>query len=163
MFCTNCGKQLPDGTAFCTNCGHDLRALTQRPAPAAPMTPIPPVPPVAPAAPVAAPLAEEPRTPVMDTTAAPVEAAAMAIPNFSSSDTVMDVPTDAVPAEEPVAQPAEEPAAQPDAPAEQPSASIDPTQLLQTLTAGSVEFSFKLRTAEGKELTVSGKADVSVK
>lgn len=21
MFCTNCGKELPDGSAFCTNCG----------------------------------------------------------------------------------------------------------------------------------------------
>ena len=24
MFCTNCGKQIPDGSKFCTNCGATL-------------------------------------------------------------------------------------------------------------------------------------------
>ena len=25
MFCTNCGKELPDGTKFCTKCGKPVR------------------------------------------------------------------------------------------------------------------------------------------
>ena len=33
-FCTNCGAQVPDGTAFCTNCGRPMSA-PQRPAPGA--------------------------------------------------------------------------------------------------------------------------------
>ena len=33
-FCTNCGAQVPDGTAFCTNCGRPM-AAPQRPAPGA--------------------------------------------------------------------------------------------------------------------------------
>ena len=37
MFCTKCGKELPDGTAFCTQCGNKLNATA--PAPAAPAAP----------------------------------------------------------------------------------------------------------------------------
>lgn len=32
MFCTNCGKQQPDGAKFCTNCGAPLAAPDQTPA-----------------------------------------------------------------------------------------------------------------------------------
>lgn len=32
MFCTNCGKQVPDGAAFCTNCGTPVKAPTPNPA-----------------------------------------------------------------------------------------------------------------------------------
>jgi uncharacterized protein YbjQ (UPF0145 family) len=28
MICSNCGKQMPDGSAFCANCGNDLRKVT---------------------------------------------------------------------------------------------------------------------------------------
>ena len=32
MFCTNCGKQVPDGAAFCTNCGTPVKAPAPNPA-----------------------------------------------------------------------------------------------------------------------------------
>lgn len=32
MFCTNCGKQVPDGAAFCTNCGTPVKAPMPNPA-----------------------------------------------------------------------------------------------------------------------------------
>ena len=52
MFCTNCGKQQPDGAKFCTNCGAPLAApksaeqtmrqpVAQQPAPAPAPTPTP--------------------------------------------------------------------------------------------------------------------------
>lgn len=39
MFCSNCGTQIPDGSAFCPNCGANLGggASTPQPAMAAPM------------------------------------------------------------------------------------------------------------------------------
>ena len=33
MFCPNCGKELPDGSAFCGNCGAQLNASAQQPGP----------------------------------------------------------------------------------------------------------------------------------
>lgn len=45
MFCQNCGRQNPDGTAFCSNCGSALNG-----APVAPVAPVTPVVPTAPAA-----------------------------------------------------------------------------------------------------------------
>ncbi|MHB1452747.1 MAG: zinc ribbon domain-containing protein [Saccharofermentanales bacterium] len=38
MFCTNCGKQLPDGSRFCTACGTDLGRKAGQ------TDPIPPIP-----------------------------------------------------------------------------------------------------------------------
>lgn len=32
MFCTNCGKRVPDGAAFCTNCGTPVKAPAPNPA-----------------------------------------------------------------------------------------------------------------------------------
>ncbi len=61
-FCTNCGQQVPDSSAFCTSCGTDLRA-------AAPVVPVAKPEPVveAPTAPVyEAPVYEAPAAPVYE-------------------------------------------------------------------------------------------------
>lgn len=45
MFCSNCGSQLPEGSAFCANCGAQVEAAQasyQQPAPSAPVV-APPV------------------------------------------------------------------------------------------------------------------------
>ncbi len=68
MFCSNCGKQAPDGAKFCTGCGSPLAAPV---APAAPAPVVEPTP-----APVVEPVAEpvvavEP-TPVVEPVAEPV-------------------------------------------------------------------------------------------
>ena len=42
MFCQNCGRQNPDGTAFCSNCGSALNGAPV--APVAPVTPVVPAP-----------------------------------------------------------------------------------------------------------------------
>ena len=42
MFCQNCGRQNPDGTAFCSNCGSALNGAPA--APVAPVTPVVPAP-----------------------------------------------------------------------------------------------------------------------
>ncbi|MBR5115245.1 MAG: zinc ribbon domain-containing protein [Oscillospiraceae bacterium] len=86
MFCTNCGKQIPEGSRFCTNCGAKLN-IPEAPEKAAPEQPAftPPAAPVytAPEAP-AAPAAPEqpvytapaaPEQPVFTPPAAPVYAA----------------------------------------------------------------------------------------
>lgn len=67
MFCSKCGTQLPDGSAFCGNCGNPVAA------PAAPVAPVAPVAEV-PAQPVyEAPVAPAPVAPVaVETPAAPV-------------------------------------------------------------------------------------------
>lgn len=41
MFCTNCGKQVPDGAAFCTNCGTPVKAPTPNPAAETVVTAVP--------------------------------------------------------------------------------------------------------------------------
>ena len=38
MFCSNCGKQIPDGSAFCPECGTKLTAPVTQAAPTAPVT-----------------------------------------------------------------------------------------------------------------------------
>ena len=50
MFCSKCGTQLPDGSAFCSNCGNPTAAPA---APVAPVTPVAEAPAPAPVAPVA--------------------------------------------------------------------------------------------------------------
>ncbi len=42
MFCTSCGKQMPDGISFCTNCGKPMTVINN-PAPPAQQVPVPPV------------------------------------------------------------------------------------------------------------------------
>ncbi len=54
MFCTTCGKQLPDGARFCTECGAQLAAPAPAPTPAPAPAPAPVAVPVA-AAPTPAP------------------------------------------------------------------------------------------------------------
>ncbi|MCR5648209.1 MAG: zinc-ribbon domain-containing protein [Oscillospiraceae bacterium] len=87
MFCTNCGKQIPEGSRFCTNCGTKIvfeaaeKAAPEAPVftpPAAPEQPAftPPVAPVPPEAPVftapEAPAAPEaPEAPVFTAPEAP--------------------------------------------------------------------------------------------
>ena len=75
MFCTNCGKQIPEGSRFCTNCGAKLN-IPEAPEKAAPEQPAftPPAAPVytapeAPAAPAA------PEQPVYTAPAAPEQPA----------------------------------------------------------------------------------------
>lgn len=46
QFCTHCGRELPDGTAFCTECGAQVGGSPRVQQPAAPQSPawIPPAP-----------------------------------------------------------------------------------------------------------------------
>lgn len=85
MFCTNCGKQIPDGSIFCTGCGTRLgnakAAENTVPAPApapapAPEQPVFTAPAPAPAQPVFT--APAPEQPVFTAPAQPVQAAAPA-------------------------------------------------------------------------------------
>ena len=41
IFCTNCGKQMPDGTVFCTNCGAHINRIQEAPAAAQRPNPAP--------------------------------------------------------------------------------------------------------------------------
>lgn len=57
MFCTNCGKELPEGTMFCTQCGRPVEAaatpgVAQAPQPAPEVAPVPEAAPAPQAAPV---------------------------------------------------------------------------------------------------------------
>ena len=73
MFCSNCGKQAPDGAKFCTGCGTPL-ATPVAPTPAAPVVeaPAPVVEPVAPVVEAPAPVVE-PVAPVVEAPAPVVE------------------------------------------------------------------------------------------
>ena len=77
MYCTECGKQVPDQDSFCMHCGKPLRKMSGTPvapaapgttgapvAPVAPVTPVAPVVPVTPVAPVAPVVPVTPVTPV---------------------------------------------------------------------------------------------------
>lgn len=57
MFCTNCGKELPEGTMFCTQCGRPVEAaatpgVAQAPQPAPEVAPVPEAAPAPQSAPV---------------------------------------------------------------------------------------------------------------
>ena len=73
MFCSNCGKQAPDGAKFCTGCGTPL-ATPVAPTPVAPVVEAP-APVVEPVAPVVEPVAPvvEPVAPVVEAPAPVVE------------------------------------------------------------------------------------------
>jgi len=110
MFCTKCGKKLPDTAKFCTNCGAPVKARQ-----------IPVVDPMAEEAPAAAPVAEE-----IPAAAPAVEEAPAAAPvaeEVPAAAPVVEEPSAAEPAAEeaPVVEeaPAAEPAAE-DVPAAEP-------------------------------------------
>ena len=87
MFCSKCGTNLPEGSAFCPGCGNKVAVAPVAPVepvvPVAPVAPVEPVAPVAPAAPIepvapvepVTPVYAEPVTPVYAEPAAPAYAA----------------------------------------------------------------------------------------
>ena len=102
MFCTKCGKQLPEGSAFCGQCGTPVAKAPEKPITPPPVveTPVKEVRPVEVQAPVAAPVVETPvAAPVVETpVAAPVVETPVAAP-------VVETPVAAPVVETPVAAP----------------------------------------------------------
>ncbi len=133
MFCSNCGKQAPDGAKFCTGCGSPLAApaapvapvVEAAPAPVVETTPTPVAEPVAPVVPVSEPTpvpVVEP-TPVVEP-AAPVEPATPVEP-VVPAPVVEPVAVEPVVAPVAPAAPVAEPAP---APAPVPAAPVAPVE-----------------------------------
>ena len=77
MFCSKCGNQIADGSAFCPSCGNQLN-----------VTPVAPVEPAAPVVEAAAPVVE-PAAPVVEPAAPVVEPAAPAVEPVAPVEPVM--------------------------------------------------------------------------
>lgn len=141
MFCTNCGRQVPDGAAFCTNCGTPVKAPGPNPAAetvvaAAPATEVTPGP--------ATTAMPEPATSVMPEPVAPtageafVPPATAPVPPAATPAATTAMPPTAAP----VPSQPYSPAGQPPAPKRGGKAKLVAIALLVILLAGGAGVAF---------------------
>ena len=126
MFCTNCGRQVPDGAAFCTNCGTPVKAPGPNPAAETVVTPEP-----------TTTVMPEQATSAMPEPVAPTTGEAFVPPAATPAATTAMPPTAA-----PVPSQPYSPAGQPPAPKRGGKAKLVAIALLVILLAGGAGVAF---------------------